>query len=46
MVFTGEVGGNKIQSLVNNAVRVALHFYKLKENHTIDEVRYRQVLCY
>ena len=40
-----EVGGIKIQSLVNNAVTVALHFYKLKENHTIDEVRYRQVLC-
>ena len=41
-----EVGGNKIQSLVNNAVRLALHFYKLKENHTIGEVRYPQVLCY
>ena len=41
-----EVGGNKIQSLVNNAVRLAFHFYKLKEDHTIGDVRYRQVLCY
>ena len=41
-----EVGGNKIQCLVNNAVRLARHFYKLKENHTIGEVRYPQVLCY
>ena len=30
-----EVGGYKIQFLVNNVVRLALHLYKLKENHTI-----------
>ena len=41
-----EVGSNNIQSLVNNTVRLALHFYKLKENQTIGEVRYPQVLCY
>ena len=40
-----EVGGNKSQSLVNN-VRLALHIYKLKQNHTISEVRYPKVLCY
>ena len=41
-----EVGGNEIQSLVNNAVRLPLHLYKLKENHTVGEVRYPKVLCY
>ena len=41
-----EVGGNKIQSLVNNAVRLTLHFYKLKEDHSTGDVRYRHVLCY
>ena len=41
-----EVSGNKIQSLVNNVVRLALHLDKLKENHTVGEVRYTQVLCY
>ena len=38
-----EVGGNNI---LNNVVRLTLHLYKLKENHTIGEVRYPQVLCY
>ena len=41
-----EVSGNKIQSLVNNVVRLALHLDKRKENHTVGEVRYTQVLCY